>query len=126
MNKLFELTYNFLVILSELTGFTYKEVNIIIWFYLIPFFWFFLIDKANNSHRFKITGLILIATSLLLISDFPQFSNHLFHKSATFLRSFNQIGSNYIVSSVVICLFIPIGITIYLIRRIKKQKRTGS
>ena len=126
MNKLFELTYNFLVQLSEFTGFTYKEVNIIIWFYLIPFFWLFLIDKANNSHRLKIAGLILIASSLLLISDFTQFSNDLFHKSATLLRSFNTIGSNYIVSSVVICLFIPIAITIYLFRRIRKQKGTIS
>ena len=126
MNKLFELTYNFLVLLSEFTGFTYKEVNIIIWFYLIPSFWLVLIDKANNSHRFKITGLILIATSLLLISDFPQFSNDLFHMSATFLLSFNEIGSNYVTSSVVICLFIPIAITIYLFRRIRKQKGTIS
>ena len=126
MNKLFELTYNFLVLLSEFTGFTYKEVNIIIWFYLIPFFWFILIDKANNSHRLKIAGLILIAVSLFLISDFTQFSNDLFHKSANFLRSFNTIGSNYIVSSVVVCLFIPIGITVYLFRRIRIQKRTVS
>ena len=126
MNKLFKLTYDFLVFLSELTGFTYREINIIIWFYLIPFFWLVLMDKANNSHRLKIAGLLLIAVSLLLISDFTQFSNDLFHKSVTFLRSFNTIGSNYIVSSVVICLFIPIGITIYLFRRIRKQKGTIS
>lgn len=37
MEFVFNLVYYFLMFLSRVTGFSYKEVNIIIWFIIIPF-----------------------------------------------------------------------------------------
>ncbi|WP_298902972.1 hypothetical protein [uncultured Psychroserpens sp.] len=124
MKEIFDLTYRFLMFLSRLTGFSYKEINIIVWFIVIPFSWAFLIDKIREKHYFKI-GFALITTVVLIFTkDFQEFSNTLFEVSANFLRRFDGIGSNYITSSVIICLLIPCIIYIILIRKayFKKSK----
>lgn len=117
MRKLFNLVYDILVFLSNITGFSYKEVNIIIWFMIIPLSWAFLMDKIVNCHYFKITLLIIICLTLIIIDNFSQFSNSLFNKSANFLRSFDVIGSNYTTASVIVCIFVPILIYFILIKR---------
>ena len=117
MREIFNLVYKTLMFIATITGFTYKEVNIIIWFILIPFIWCFLIDKIVKGHYFKVSFLIVVICFLILIEDFNQFSNTLFHQSAEFLRSFNIIGSDYIASSVLICVFVPILIFTILIKR---------
>jgi len=45
MNKIFDITYKLLIWFSELTGFSYREINIIVWFILIPFSWALFSDK---------------------------------------------------------------------------------
>ena len=117
MNTIFKLTYQFLKYLEEITGFTYNEINIIIWFYLVPFFWLVLIDTIYKTHRFKIIGGGVMLLSLLVISDFENFSNWLFKTSVDFLLLFDTLGSNYTISSVIICLFIPVVITFILIKK---------
>ncbi|WP_299253757.1 hypothetical protein [uncultured Lacinutrix sp.] len=117
MKKLFEITYEILMFLSRTTGFSYKEINIIVWFILIPFSWAFLIDKIYKFNYIKIISIIVISLTLLFINDFTVFSNWLFDISADFLRSFDSVGSNYTASSVIICVFIPIVIYFLLIKK---------
>ena len=117
MKKLFEITYEILMFLSRVTSFSYKEINIIVWFLLIPLSWAFLIDKIYKFNYFKIISIITIAITLLFIKDFTLFSNWLFDISADFLRSFDFIGSNYVMSSVIICVLIPIVIYFALIKK---------
>ena len=117
MKKLFEITYEILMFLSRVTGFSYKEINIIVWFLLIPMSWAFLIDKIYKFNYIKIISIITIAITLLFIKDFTLFSNWLFDISADFLRSFDFIGSNYVMSSVIICVLIPIVIYFVLIKK---------
>ncbi|MDG5491270.1 hypothetical protein [Psychroserpens sp. SPM9] len=117
MKELFNLTYDCLMGLANLTGFSYKEINIIIWFIIIPLSWTILIDKIKGKHYFKISFLTLSLLTLVLIADFSAFSNSLFDTSADFLRSFDSIGSNYITTSVIICLILPLIIYGLLIRR---------
>lgn len=126
MKKLFELTYEALMLLSRVSGFTYKEINIIVWFLIIPISWAFLIDKIYKFNYIKIISLITISITLLFINDFTAFSNWLFDISASFLRGFDSVGSNYIASSVIICLLIPIIIYIILIKKafFNKTKKT--
>lgn len=116
MQKLFDLTYQFLIFLSHLTGMSYKEINIVIWFICIPFSWAFLVDKIMDRNYCKIvfTAIVLITLSL---NNFSSFSNTLFNTSAQFLRNFDNVGSNYILSSVIICLMLPILIYIVLIKK---------
>ena len=120
MTAIFELVENLLSGISNFTGFSYKEINIIVYYIIIPFTWMILIDKMLKFHYLKIIyGLATIFT-LVMIKDFSIFSDWLFLKSVAFLLFFGD----YIVSSVMICVFLVIliySILIYLAFFNKKQ-----
>ena len=114
MNKIFIVVRDILVWLANISGFSYMAVNIIVYYFVIPFIYFIILDQILGSHYFKISFLIIISVTLLRIRDFELFSDWLFGKSADFLRSFSSIGMNYIVASVVICVFIPLAVLLVL------------
>ncbi|EDP95341.1 hypothetical protein U8527_16085 [Kordia algicida OT-1] len=117
MDTIFNYTYEILIWLANLTGFSYKEINIIIWFILIPLSWMLLLDKIYRQRKFTIIFSLLIAILLIAIPDFTRFCNWLFQKSVDFLNTFNTLGSNYVASSVIICVLIPIVIYVILIKK---------
>ena len=51
----------------------------------------------------------------MLIKDFNHFSDQLFIKSVIFLQKFEIVGWSYIVSSVIICVIIPIALFIMIL-----------
>ncbi|WP_299229457.1 hypothetical protein [uncultured Psychroserpens sp.] len=108
MQDIFDFTYKCLMLLSDSTGFSYKEINIIIWYICIPLSWAFLIDSIKGSYRFTIGYTIIILIGILVIDSFSKFSNKLFNASADFLRSFDKLGANYTNASVIICILIPL------------------
>jgi len=124
MDTIFNYTYEVLMMISNATGFTYKEINIIVWFIIIPLTWMLLLDKIYKQRKLSIIFTIAIIASLLLIQDFSSFSNWLFQKSVDFLNLFNNVGSNYVASSVIICVLIPIIIYIILIKKAFFRKVT--
>ncbi len=107
MRRLFVLTRDILLSIGEATGWTYKEVNVIVWYFVIPATWAVLLDQIFGTHRFKI-AFTASAVAVLSSVDFHSFSNWLFDRSADFLNSLNALGSNYVNSSVIVCLLIPI------------------
>ena len=115
MNKIFIVVRDILVWLANISGFSYMAVNIIIYYFVIPFIYFIILDQILGAHYFKISFLIIISVTLLRIRDFELFSDWLFTKSANFLHSFSAIGMNYIVASVIICVFIPLAFLILLL-----------
>ena len=115
MNKIFIVVRDILVWLANISGFSYMAVNIIVYYFVIPFIYFIILDQILGAHYFKISFLIIISVTLLRIRDFELFSDWLFRKSADFLRSFSSIGMNYIVASVIICVFIPLAFLIFLL-----------
>lgn len=117
MKSIFDFTYRVLMFLAKLTGFSYKEINVIVWFIIIPLVWIFLIDKIRKSNHLKIAFSVLILIVLIVIKNFSEFSNSVFDTSADFLRSFDHMGSNYTLTSVFICLIVPLLITIGLIKK---------
>ena len=114
MAKIFDLVYQLLKWLSKISGFTYREINIIVYFILIPSFFIFLISRILNQKYIIISFLLFILVSVLLIPDFTLFSSLLFDKSVSFLNWFEFIGLNYIQTSVIICVIIPIIVIISL------------
>ena len=128
MNRhIFQIVRDFLIYISRFTGLTYNEINIIVYFFLIPFSWFILIDIIYGFHYFKLTFTVICLGFYFTCRDFESFSNRLFDKSVSFLNYFNNYGSNYVASSVWICVFLPImiyGLLVYLI--IKKNIWTNS
>jgi len=107
MNIVFHIVYSLLKLISEITGFTYNEVNIIAYYIVLPFAYVILADKILKRHVLKIVYVVSVAAGLLMIKDFTAFSDWLFQKSVDFLLSFDIFGWNYVVSSVFICVIFP-------------------
>lgn len=124
MEYLFKLVYDSLKFLERTTGLSYEEINIIIWFIAIPLSWAYLLDKIVGKHYLKITFVLFIIISLLIIDDFTLKCEMFFYKSVDFLNAFNSLGSNYKSTSVIICLFIPILIYFILFQKafVKRKK----
>jgi len=115
MDKIFNVIYTGLVKISALIGFSYKETNIIIYYYVVPIIFAILIDYNIGTHLFKASALIVLIVSFLFINDFTLFSNSLFDASVKFLESFKVIGLDYTVASVLVCVIAPIVLVIVVI-----------
>ena len=115
MTKIFIIVRDLLQFLANLSGFSYTAINIIVYYFIIPFVFIFFIDKIFNIDYLKISYGIGLVLSILLINDFEKFSIWLFKKSVNFLNSFSFLGWDYKVASVIICVFIPILVLSFLI-----------
>ena len=115
MNKIFIIVKDILIVLSSITGFSYQAINIIVYYYIIPFIFILFIDLIYKIHYFKISFILVLTILTILINDFEKFSEWLFNKSAMFLNSFSFIGWNYVVASVIICVIIPIIVLSFLV-----------
>ncbi|AXG71153.1 hypothetical protein KORDIASMS9_03408 [Kordia sp. SMS9] len=123
MDTIFNYTYEALLWFSKLTGFTYKEINIIVWFIGIPLSWMLLLDKIYQLRLFTVLFSLLVAIVILFIPNFTEFCDWLFQKSVAFLNLFNAVGSTYVASSVIICVLIPVVIYAILIWKAFFTKR---
>ena len=116
MNKIiFKIVAKSLSFIGRKTLLTYNEINIIIYYFVIPFSWFLLLDIFFTFHYFKLAFAIFTLGFIVGCRDFKSYSDWLFHKSVSFLNYFNKYGSNYIASSVYICVLLPIVIYVILI-----------
>ncbi len=95
-------------IIAKVTGMTYNEVNIIVYYLLIPLSWAVMIDYITMMPI--LTPMYIIVWAVFLWKDPMKFRDRCdwaFMKSVDFLLWFKRIGWNYIVSSVIICVVIP-------------------
>ena len=95
-------------IIAKVTGMTYNEVNIIVYYLLIPLSWAVMIDYITMMPI--LTPMYIIAWVIFLWKDPMKFRDRCdwaFMKSVDFLLWFKRIGWVYIVSSVVICVVVP-------------------
>lgn len=114
----FYIVAKILVILSHLTGYTYNQINILVFYFVIPFTWMILIDMILHSNYLKISFVIFCFGFYFGCENFRQYSDKLFTKSVSFLNYFNKYGSTYKASSVLICFSLPLiiyGILISLV-----------
>ena len=103
-------------VIAKLTGLTYNQVNIIVYYLLIPLSWTVMIDYITSLPF--LTPMYLIAWIIFLWKDpmkFKERCDWAFDKSVEFLLYFKKIGWNYIVSSVIICVVVPMLIYVELI-----------
>ena len=89
MNKIFIIVKDFLIALASISGFSYKAINIIVFYYIIPFIFVLFIDQIYKIHYFKISFILVLTILTILINDFEKFSIWLFKKSENFLNSFS-------------------------------------
>ena len=109
---IFSAVQQFLEWIAKITHRTYHEVNIIVYYFLIPLTWTLMID-----YIFSLPFIFSIAYSLFCISvalsrkNFRKFCDGLFNKSANFIEHFGD----YHVFSVLLCVALPLVIFIVLV-----------
>lgn len=109
-------------LIARMTGTTYNEVNIIIYYLVIPLSWAIMLDYITgmpfSAPLYSLGWIIFIWKDKMKFSDRCDWA---FDKSVDFLLWFKRIGWNYIVSSVIICVVVPILIYAELIYAINSQ-----
>src|SRR4029434_8597158 len=99
--------YQALLWLSAATGFSYQEVNVIVYFVLIPLVFIFLIDRIMKTWAFTLWSLVALTAFVLWVPDFSSLANLIFDASVAFLNGFSVVGLNYTQASVIICVIFP-------------------
>ena len=108
-------------VIAKLTGATYNEVNIIVYYLLIPLSWTVMVDYITMLPF--LTPMYIIVWVIFLWKDQMKFRDRCdwaFDRSVDFLLWFKKIGWNYVVSSVIICVVVPVLIYVELIWAIVK------
>jgi hypothetical protein len=107
MEIIFYIVYQILMVISQVTGFSYNEINIIVYYIMLPFVYVFLADKILKKNILKLLYIVSVVAILIAIPDFKGFSDWLFAASVDYLLSFHLFGWNYVVSSVMVCVIFP-------------------
>ncbi len=115
INTIFKIVANSLKVTAKFTGFTYNQINILLYYFIIPFTWLLMLDTIFNWHYLSIGFIIFSIGFFVGCRNFNSYADWAFHKSVNFLNYFNKFGSNYYASSVWICVSIPIVIYALLI-----------
>ena len=95
--------------IAKWTHLTYNEINVIVYYLLIPLSWTIMGDFIIGLPI--LTPILLVVWLYLFIKTrhvFKMWCDWVFQDSVEFLLWFKRIGCNYIVSSVIICVFIPL------------------
>ena len=109
MDKTFWFVANSLNRIAYNTNTTYNEVNIIVYYLIIPLTWAAMADIIIGYPVFVI--LTILVWSIIFYKTricFREWCDVGFRKSQDFLFWFKRIGWNYIVASVIICVIIPL------------------
>lgn len=123
MLPIFALVAGLEQVIAKLTGATYNEVNVIVYYLLMPLSWVAMIDYITMMPF--LTPMFIMAWIVLLWKDPMKFRarcDWAFGKSVDILLWFKKIGWNYVVSSVIICVVVPVLIYVELVAAILKNK----
>ena len=111
MNTVFWITANLLNEIAKRIGMTYNEINIIVYYLIIPLTWTVMLDIIIG---FPVFTPLLILAWIYIISKtrnrrvFSLWCDLAFKDSVDFLLWFKRLGWNYIVASVIICVIVPV------------------
>ena len=110
MSKCFWKVANFLLYLAKKTNLTYNEVNVILYYFIIPLTWCVMIDYIVQIPLFTLLWIVLwIMINKLAKPSFRKWCDRIFKLSQQFICFFGE----YVKYSVIICIIVPI--TIYII-----------
>jgi hypothetical protein len=118
INYIFKLVADLLYKLAKVTGVSYNQINVLVYYFLIPLSWFMLLDFYFSFFYLTFSFSLFIIGFKVGCKNFREFSDILFMKSVHFLNFFNRFGSNYHKSSVWICVSLPLLVYILIINLI--------
>ena len=121
IKQTFAVVANSLLYIGKKTGLTYNEVNILVYYLLIPLSWTVMFDCWLGL---PITSAALMCVWIRIFiairHTFREWCDQAFQDSVNFLNWFNRWGGNYVLNSVIICVLLPLfiyGILIWLLLR---------
>ena len=110
ITNVFNKTAQALQNIAQKVNLTYNEVNIIVYYIIVPLSWFVMLDFI-----LKCWPLLSALWAFICISfiwwhrrDFSRRCDMVFDKSVAFLLWFRCIGWDYYKASVIICVALPI------------------
>ena len=111
VSKVFWLVAQTLQKIASFLHLTYNEVNVIIYYGIIPLSWCILFDLIVKKPISTILFIILWTVILSFVKSFSNWCDKVFILSQQFIRFFGE----YVKYSVVICVIVPIIIYLILI-----------
>ncbi len=116
VQKSFDWTAQGLVRMAAKLGLTYNEVNVLVYYLVVPLTWTVMFDFLIMM---PLTTPLLLAVWAVIFwrtrGRFSRWSDWAFKESVRFLNYFNRFGGNYELNSVIICLILPALIYVVLI-----------
>jgi len=90
-----------------LDGLTYEEINVLVYFILVPVPYLYILDIKIGGHYLILGFLVFAAAVGFCVRPFSRLSSILFSRSVRLLESFHAVGLNYVQASVVTCVIVP-------------------
>lgn len=120
LNSMVQTIFNAVAIIlykvAQKLNITYNEINVIVYYLLIPLSWTIMLDCwIGLPITTAILSCIWIGIFIATHKFFKEWCDWMFQDSVAFLNFFNRWGGNYVLNSVIICVIIPILIYIGLI-----------
>ena len=121
IKQTFAAVANSLLLIGKKTGLTYNEVNILVYYLLIPLSWSVMFDCWVGI-PITSAALMCVWTGIFIATrhKFKEWCDRAFQDSVNFLNWFNRWGGNYVLNSVIICVLLPLlvyGVLIWLLLR---------
>ena len=115
VSKVFWWVARLLQNIAKVTHLTYNEINIIVYYFLIPLTWCIMIDVILQVSLFTIIWIALwIMIFFFVRNNFSLWCDKIFTLSQRFIRFFGE----YVKYSVIICVIIPLIIYVILIMKL--------
>jgi len=111
---------------GTLINLSYNEMNIVVYFVIIPLIWAYMIDKMFRFHYVKLSLMLVILFCWLTTNNLNAFCDNLFYTCVIFLYLFRTIGIDYVAASVLFCVVLPIAFHMFLWRAIKRKRPDSS
>lgn len=109
INSIFSLVAKILLKLAKITHLTYNEINIIVYYLIIPMSWCVMLDIIVRFPIFTpLWSILWIYIFWTKRKFFRQWCDTVFRLSQEFLLSFEKIGWDYWKASVIICVALPL------------------
>lgn len=101
---------------AQRLGITYNEINILVYYLLIPLTWTIMVDLLLGAPITTVALLLVwVGIKIGTMGRFTEWCDWAFMRSVDFLNFFNRWGGNYVLNSVVVCVAVPVLIYIALI-----------
>ena len=93
--------------IAELTKLSYNQINILVYFFVVPFIYLAILDHHFDFNYLKAAAVFTFLGFFIGCRDFANYSDWLFDQSVKFLQFFKRYGMSYESASIWFCVVLP-------------------